>query len=66
MFKSILLALSTVNKTDQSQSRLELQSIVCPAWVEFKKGLDLGDIKDLVTFFRRLLEEREKVEDGKA
>ena len=40
--------------------------LVCPAWVEFKEGLDLGDIKDLVTFFRRLLEEREKVEDGKA
>ena len=40
--------------------------LVCPAWGEIKEGLDLRDIKDLVTFFRRLLVEREKVEDGKA
>ena len=28
---------------------------------EIKEGLNLGDIKDLVTLFRRLLVEREKV-----
>ena len=33
---------------------------------EIKEGLDLGYIKDLVTLFRRLLVEREKVKDGNA
>ena len=40
--------------------------MVCPAWMEIKEGLDLRDIKDLVTFFRRLLVERERVEDEEA
>ena len=36
--------------------------LVCPAWEELRAGLDLTDIKDLVMFFKRLLEERAKLE----
>ena len=35
---------------------------VCPAWQEMRDGLDLTDIRDLVTYFRRLLEERAKMD----
>ena len=35
---------------------------VCPAWQELRDGLDLTDIRDLVTYFRRLLEERAKMD----
>ena len=36
--------------------------MVCPAWEELRVGLDMTDIKDLVMFFRWLLEERAKLE----
>ena len=36
--------------------------MVCPAWAELRMGLDLTDIKDLVKFFRMLLEERTRME----
>ena len=35
----------------------------CSAWVEQRKGLDLMNIMDLVTFFRRLLAERTRLEE---
>ena len=34
----------------------------CSAWVDQRKGLDLMNIMDLVTFFRRLLAERTRLE----
>ena len=36
--------------------------MVCPAWAELRMGMDLTDIKDLVIFFRRVLEERTRME----
>ena len=36
--------------------------VVCPAWQELRVGLDLTDIRDLVMFFRKLLEERTKLD----
>ena len=33
---------------------------VCPAWDGQRMGLDLSKVEDLVTFFRRMLVEREK------
>jgi hypothetical protein len=36
----------------------------CPAWMELRVGLDLTDIRDLVMFFKKLLEERAKLEKG--
>ena len=32
----------------------------CPAWKHERTGLDLEDIEDLVTYFRRVLEGRSK------
>ena len=34
----------------------------CPAWSELRKDLDLSNISDLVIFFRKLLNERERLE----
>ena len=34
----------------------------CSAWEELRHGLDLTDIKDLVTFFRKMLAERDKMD----
>ena len=36
--------------------------MVCPAWEKLRVGLDLKDIRDLVIFFKRLLDERAKLE----
>ena len=36
--------------------------LICPAWEQVRAGLDLGDIEDLVTYFRRVLEGRTKKE----
>ena len=33
----------------------------CSAWSELREGLDLTNIKDLVIFFRKMMEERAKV-----
>ena len=35
--------------------------ISCSDWSNLREGLDLISIKDMVTFFRKLLEERAKV-----
>ena len=35
---------------------------VCPAWEEQRRDLVITDIKDMVKFFRRLLDEREKID----
>ena len=36
--------------------------VVCPAWGELRRGLDMTDIRDLVKFFRKLLEVRAKLD----
>ena len=36
--------------------------MVCPAWVQCREGLDLTNILDLVVFFRKVLNERAKLE----
>ena len=36
----------------------------CPAWEEQRAGLDISDIKNLVKFFRRVLDERANLEKG--
>ena len=35
----------------------------CPAWEEMRKGLDLTNIMDMATFFRKLINERERLEN---
>ena len=35
--------------------------LTCCAWADIREGQDLADIKDLVSFFRKLLVERSKV-----
>ena len=37
----------------------------CLKWTELRKDLNMNSIKELVTFFKRLLEEKEKMELGK-
>ena len=39
--------------------------LICPAWETVRTGLDLSDIEDLVTYFRRVLEGRSKKEGGR-
>ena len=34
--------------------------LVCPAWAGLREGMELTDIKDLVSFFRKMLDERAK------
>jgi hypothetical protein len=36
--------------------------MVCPAWEKLRSGLDLTNIRDLATFFSKLLEERARLE----
>ena len=36
--------------------------LVCPAWKELRQGLELTDIKDLTTFFRKMMLERVKLD----
>ena len=35
----------------------------CPAWEEIRRGLDLSNIIDMATFFRKLITERERLEN---
>ena len=35
----------------------------CPAWEEMRRGLDLTNIVDMATFFRKLITERERLEN---
>ena len=37
----------------------------CLRWIELRKDLNMNSIKDLVTFFKRLLKEKEKLEPEK-
>ena len=37
----------------------------CLKWTELRRDLNMNSIKDLVTFFKRLLEEKEKIELGR-
>ena len=37
----------------------------CSAWAELRTGLDMINIIDLVTFFKKLLSERARLEDVK-
>lgn len=37
-------------------------SLVCPAWQELRQGLNMECMEDLITFFRRLLLERAKLD----
>ena len=34
----------------------------CPAWADIREGLDLANIMDLVVFFRKMLDERARLE----
>ena len=34
----------------------------CPAWTDIREGLDLSNIMDLVVFFRKMLDERARLE----
>ena len=36
--------------------------LVCPAWKELRQGLELNNIKDLTTFFRKMMLERVKLD----
>ena len=36
----------------------------CLKWIELRRDLNMNSIKDLVTFFKRLLKEKEKMEPG--
>ena len=49
--------------TECEEGEIMTQShcLTCSAWADIREGLDLTDIKDLVTFFRKLLVERLKV-----
>ena len=33
----------------------------CPAWSSLREDLDLADIKDLVIYFKRMMDERDRV-----
>ena len=37
----------------------------CLKWTELRRDLNMNSINDLVTFFKRLLEEKEKMESGR-
>ena len=46
------------------ESEMETQShcLVCPAWAKLRVGLDMDNIRDLVTFFQKLLAERTRLD----
>ena len=47
-----------------NQGEISSQShcMVCPAWGKCREGLDLTNILDLVVFFRKVLDERAKLD----
>ena len=47
---------------DEGAIMTQSHCVVCPAWGELRRGLDMTDIRDLVKFFRKLLEERAKLD----
>ena len=40
--------------------------LVCPVWQDLRVGLDLSDIRDLTTYFRKMLQERTTVDEKRA
>ena len=47
---------------DDKQIMTQSHCLSCSAWEELRRGLDLTNIRDLATFFRLLLKERERLE----
>ena len=39
----------------------QIHCLSCPAWASLRQDLDLADIKDLVTYFRKMMDERDRV-----
>ena len=44
----------------------QIHCLSCPAWASLRQDLDLADIKDLVTYFRKMMDERDRVSRGAA
>jgi hypothetical protein len=46
----------------EGQIMSQSHCLECPAWVQIREGLDLRNIVDMATFFRKLLTERDKLD----
>ena len=49
------------SECDEGEIFSQSHCLTCSAWADIREGLDMTDIRDLVTFFRKLLVERSKV-----
>jgi hypothetical protein len=49
------------SECEEGEIMTQSHCLTCSAWADIREGLDMTDIKDLVTFFRKLLVERSKV-----
>ena len=47
---------------DKGEIMSQSHCLECSAWVKLREGLDLTKIMDMVSFFRRLLDERARLE----
>ena len=47
---------------DKGEISSQSHCISCPAWEKCREGLDLSNILDLVVFFRKMLDERARLE----
>ena len=41
------------------ESETQCHALTCPGWEEHRAGLDLSSLEDMVTFFSRVLEDKE-------
>ena len=49
------------SECEEGEIMTQSHCLTCSAWADIREVLDLTDIKDLVSFFRKLLVERSKV-----
>ena len=47
---------------EKEQISTQSHCSVCLAWEDIRRGMDLTNIRDMTTFFRKLLEERARLD----
>ena len=48
------------DRCDLRQNETQCHAMTCPGWEEQRAGLDLSRLGDIVTFFNRILEDKDK------
>ena len=46
------------------ENETETHCLMCPKWEDIRQGLEFSKIKDMATFFQRLIVKRAKLKNG--